>query len=65
MHNKKIDEMRCKLDSTENPRSFEKYPTPPEKANQTYRFDLQQLLHYGCVLSAQRGNALQHGAISL
>jgi len=26
---KKIDEMRCKLDSTENPRSFEKYPTPP------------------------------------
>jgi hypothetical protein len=25
----KIDEMRCKLDSTENPRSFEKYPTPP------------------------------------
>ena len=28
-HNKKIDEMRCKLDSTENPRSFEKYPTPP------------------------------------
>jgi len=26
-HNKKIDEMRCKLDSTENPRSFEKYPT--------------------------------------
>ena len=28
-HNKKIDEMRCKLDSIENPRSFEKYPTPP------------------------------------
>jgi len=28
-HNKKFDEMRCKLDSTENPRSFEKYPTPP------------------------------------
>jgi len=28
-HNKKIDEMRCKLDSTENPHSFEKYPTPP------------------------------------
>ena len=26
---KKIDEMRCKLDSTEDPRSFEKYPTPP------------------------------------
>jgi len=24
-----FDEMRCKLDSTENPRSFEKYPTPP------------------------------------
>ena len=24
---KKFDEMRCKLDSTENPRSFEKYPT--------------------------------------
>jgi len=28
-HNKKFDEMRCKLDSTENLRSFEKYPTPP------------------------------------
>jgi len=27
-HNKNFDEMRCKLDSTENPRSFEKYPTP-------------------------------------
>jgi len=29
-HNKKIDEIRCKLDATENPRSFEKYPTPPK-----------------------------------
>ena len=28
-HNKQIDEMRCKLDSTENLRSFEKYPTLP------------------------------------
>ena len=28
-HNKNFDEIRCKLDSTENPRSFEKYPTPP------------------------------------
>jgi len=27
--NKKIDEMRCKLDSTENLRLIEKYPTPP------------------------------------
>jgi len=27
-HNKEFDEMRCKLDSTENPRSFDKYPTP-------------------------------------
>jgi len=27
-HNKKIDEIRCKLYFTENPRSFEKYPTP-------------------------------------
>ena len=27
-HNKNFDEMRCKLDSTENPRSFEKYSTP-------------------------------------
>ena len=26
-HNKHFDEMCCKLDSTENPRSFEKYPT--------------------------------------
>jgi len=28
-HDKKIDELRSKLDSTENPRSFEKYPIPP------------------------------------
>jgi len=28
-HNKNFDEIRCKLDSTENPRPFEKYPTPP------------------------------------
>ena len=28
-HNKKFDEMRCKLDSTEIPRSFEKYLVPP------------------------------------
>ena len=29
LHNKNFDEMRCKLDSTENPRSLEKYSTPP------------------------------------
>jgi len=29
VNNKNFDEMRCKLDSTENPRSFEKYPTSP------------------------------------
>jgi len=29
-HNTKLDEMPCKLDSTENVRSFEKYPTPPQ-----------------------------------
>jgi len=28
-HNQNFDKMRCILDSTENPRSFEKYPTPP------------------------------------
>ena len=28
-HNKEFDEIRCKQDSTENLRSFEKYPTPP------------------------------------
>ena len=28
-HNQNFDEMRCKLDSTENSRLFEKYPTPP------------------------------------
>jgi len=27
-HNKKFDEMRCKLESTENPRSFEKNTQP-------------------------------------
>jgi len=26
---KQFDKMRFKLDSTENPHSFEKYPTPP------------------------------------
>jgi len=28
-HNDEFDEMPCKLDSTENPRSIEKYPTLP------------------------------------
>jgi len=28
-YNDEFDEMPCKLDSTENPFSFEKYPTPP------------------------------------
>jgi len=28
-HNKNFDEIRCKMDSTENPRSFEKYATTP------------------------------------
>ena len=32
-HNKKFDEMRCKLDSSENPCSFEKYPTLGRKAS--------------------------------
>jgi len=27
--NKNFDDMRCKLDFSENARSFEKYPTPP------------------------------------
>jgi len=31
LHNKNFDEIRCKLDSIENPRSFEKHPTPPQK----------------------------------
>jgi len=31
-HNNNFDEMRCKLDSIENPRSFEKYPNPTSKA---------------------------------
>ena len=29
-HNQNFDEMRCKLDSTENPRSFEESLTPPQ-----------------------------------
>jgi len=29
-YGKKIDEMCCKLDSAENLRLFEKYPTPPK-----------------------------------
>jgi len=34
-HNRNFDEIRCKLDSTENPRSFEKYPTPPYASGRT------------------------------
>jgi len=34
-HNNKFDEMSCKLDSTENPRSFEKYPTLPYAGRRT------------------------------
>jgi len=34
-HNKNFDEIRCKLDSTENPRSFEIYPTPPYAGRRT------------------------------
>jgi len=29
-HKNEFDEMPCKRDSTENPRSFEKHPTPPQ-----------------------------------
>jgi len=32
-HNKKFDEISCKLDSSENPPSFEKHPTPPTWIN--------------------------------
>jgi len=28
-HNNEVDEVPCKLDATESPCSFEKYPTPP------------------------------------
>jgi len=34
-HNNNFDEMRCKLDFTENPRSLEKYPTPTTSINDT------------------------------
>ena len=36
--------MRCKLDSTENPRSFEKYPTPPGNRNHDWWGDFSQLV---------------------
>ena len=29
-HNNKFNKLLCKLDSTENPCSFEKHPTPPQ-----------------------------------
>ena len=32
-HDNKFDEIPCKTDSTENPRSVEKYPTPTETFN--------------------------------
>jgi len=31
-----FDEMSCKLDFTENPHSFKKYPTPPERLCSVY-----------------------------
>jgi len=34
-HRNKFDEMPCKLDSTENLRPFEKYPTPPASQGNT------------------------------
>ena len=39
LHNKKIDEMRSKLDSTETPRSFQKYPTPPYNLIEGFHFE--------------------------
>jgi len=48
-HNQKIDGMCCKLDSTENMRSFEKYPTPPskkqQKQNKTNHINKQTNIH--------------------
>ena len=44
-HNNKFDEMCRKLDSTENLRSFETYPTPPEnpkKERESYTILLEQ-----------------------
>jgi len=32
-HNNNIEELRGKLDATENPCPFEKYPTPPDVIN--------------------------------
>jgi len=35
-YSKFFDEMCCKLDSTENPRSLQKYPTPPSYLTVTF-----------------------------
>jgi len=35
-YSKFFDEMYCKLDSTENPRSLQKYPTPPSYLTVTF-----------------------------
>jgi len=32
-YDKNLDEMRCKLDSTVNARSLDKYPTPPQEGS--------------------------------
>jgi len=45
-HNKIFDEVRCKLYSTENPRSFEEYPTPPSNnPEQTWAFLFEMLFN--------------------
>jgi len=42
-HNKNFDEIRCKLDSTENPLSFEKYSNtqPHLEVNQKYQYKIR------------------------
>jgi len=37
-----FDDMRCNLDSTENPRSFEKYPTPPSENHKDNHSDFSR-----------------------
>jgi len=55
-HNKKIDEMRCKLDSTDNPRSFVRETPNPTLITPVARQFLQPVpwkLRLGMVIATQ------------
>ena len=54
--------MRCKLDSTENPRSFVKYPTPLKKDNfHTYI----KILYIATVTEEEEGTGIASDVVKV